>query len=186
MKGATHFSDDTTDSNISFDPRVRGGRDCRYWFFSKREYVFRSARLRGTRPKLLGIVLIGQSVSIRAPVKDATVGFGACGCGGNVSIRASAGDATLDYGQIIPVRDVSIHASVEDATGLTIYGTKPNSVSIRASVEDATINNLGYKFWGSRFDPRAREGRDMWQWISASKVPVSIHAPVKDATVYLI
>jgi len=120
-----------------FNPRAREGRDI-------------LARAFGVR----------SSVSIHAPVKDATLGF--------------KPERLSD--------EVSIHAPVKDATAAHQAGGHRHGVSIHAPVKDATQTICPVQRLCC-FNPRAREGRDgRVGCLSAPCGNVSIHAPVKDAT----
>ena len=77
---------------------------------------------------------------------------------------------------------VSIHASVKDATYLEDEASLLHTVSIHASVKDATFSFLQQVLGLLCFNPRVREGRDMYPETDCTHEIVSIHASVKDAT----
>ena len=80
-----------------------------------------------------------QTVSIHAPVKGATAAGEADRPGVVVSIHAPVKGATAHHALEVAVPDVSIHAPVKGATFLGLLLLRQTT----------------------RFDPRAREGRDV-------------------------
>ena len=102
---------------------------------------------------------------------------------------------------------VSIHAPVKDATNKFNMDTINFDVSIHAPVKDATSGGGGggavYQSFNPRtrkgcdlflmvkrqllrsFNPRTRKGCDGYTALYMAKEKVSIHAPVKDATMLL-
>jgi len=168
-----------------FDPRAREGRDAGSSRTPGRLACF-DPRAREGRDLDDAIQLVRRVrlVSIHAPVKGATtvIRLGCVAC--RVSIHAPVKGATDDGVRGPAVETVSIHAPVKGAT------RRPDRIRRR---------------WGRRFDPRAREGRDIAPpakieatpsfdpraregrddpdgALAAVRLDVSIHAPVKGAT----
>ena len=122
----------------------------------------------------------------------------------NVSIHAPARGATLELTFALKRCGVSIHAPARGAT----YGNNPpyeiDRVSIHAPARGATRSLTAHRLWKAfqstrprgarrgaysyqkssiRFNPRAREGRDVLIPREFSEFAVSIHAPARGATV---
>ena len=127
-----------------------------------------------------------SSVSIHAPVKDATWGaFILLPGPRGFNPRTRKGCDLLLLSVRLVLLGVSIHAPVKDATSDTysfcVTGTGFNPRT-RKGCDTKRISGLHKCF---RFNPRTRKGCDIVQATPASSDPVSIHAPVKDATHFL-
>jgi len=84
-------------------------------------------------------------------------------------------------------RAVSIHAPVKSATALCYRaGSVPCRFNPRAREERDRLSSRP-DHHARRFNPRAREERDLvGQLVAIRRGGVSIHAPVKSATIYRI
>ena len=164
-----------------FNPRAREGRDGRNRLPARCRARF-NPRAREGRDALLARISTTARVSIHAPVKGATsVAVGAQRHAG-VSIHAPVKGATRRQRSCRPHHAVSIHAPVKGATPPFPLSGPMSAVSIHAPVKGATRGPApaGTPCW--RFNPRAREGRDLRAEPAAVRADVSIHAPVKGAT----
>ena len=103
-----------------------------------------------------------MTVSIHAPVKDAT-GDGVCRAGRLlVSIHAPVKDATAlaeDIRRMFARFNPRAREGRDDANGLL---GDASWVSIHAPVKDATRSGCLTECRPVRFNPRAREGRDLF------------------------
>ncbi len=92
--GATQTSPPTWRVASSFNPRARGGRDCRVACSQSRPQLFQSTRPRGARLMVCFPPSSVSWVSIHAPAGGATRPARGNGHGRGVSIHAPAGGAT--------------------------------------------------------------------------------------------
>ena len=149
---------------VSFNPRVRGGRD-------------------NNGPELLRVSCY---VSIHASAGDATSSsVKSQGCF-SVSIHASAGDATYI---LYPLSADQMFQSTRPRGTRPKKSCIPfniNVVSIHASAGDATRRPPRSCLSSPCFNPRVRGGRDAAFVAEAAQKPVSIHASAGDATCYII
>ena len=160
MKGATAGGRSRCPDR-RFNPRAREGRD-----------RLREAPLRQ------------RAVSIHAPVKGATLAHRQRGRGVPVSIHAPVKGATQNTVHPNIEDTVSIHAPVKGATCLSFHILPPKSFNPRA--REGRDDCWWRDSWCCRgFNPRAREGRDQHGWIVNIAPNVSIHAPVKGATLHI-
>ena len=102
-----------------------------------------------------------KQVSIHAPAKGATVCIGASGGRHPVSIHAPAKGATKGILKSDPVKRVSIHAPAKGATDIILGVDDVGIVSIHAPAKGATPGCPLQRLECARFNPRAREGRDL-------------------------
>ncbi len=143
-----------------FNPRAREGRDHAIPAHLSRLLQFQSTRPRGARRKYFHPWPCWQIVSIHAPARGATR-FGRTDTATPlVSIHAPARGATRCHWLPRFRRRVSIHAPARGATG-----TRPKLFLPTHS-----------------FNPRAREGRDIFEMFQRRLSCVSIHAPARGAT----
>jgi len=127
--------DDPVDS---FNPRARAGRDEGTFRFPDVPRMFQSTRPRGARP--------------RRPV---SLSVQTC-----FNPRARAG-RDLDLGHRDEGEGVSIHAPARGATCTCTLRYGYHQVSIHAPARGATSGGRRFSRKGSRFNPRARAGRDL-------------------------
>ena len=89
-----------------------------------------------------------------------------------------------DVGNLKPAQVVSIHAPARGATICRLTKLQTLLVSIHAPARGATIDAIAQRNIGARFNPRAREGRDLptnlFYYLPSQ---VSIHAPARGATI---
>ena len=137
--GATSLSRGGRGQVQGFNPRARDGRDESAAVSSVESPSFQSARPRWARRRHAVVGGPLGLVSIRAPAMGAT--------GGARAVRR------LRYA-------VSIRAPAVGATALRQHMTVPTCVSIRAPAMGATSTRRWGTAWSSRFNPRARDGRD--------------------------
>ena len=101
----------------------------------------------------------------------------------DISIHAPVKGATIYLTKALSMLEISIHAPVKGATKNNNFYFEHVTISIHAPVKGAT--SLGSRLGraGCNFNPRSREGSDVFvaACICASQV-ISIHAPVKGAT----
>ena len=147
----------------------------------RKEGVFQSTRPRGAR---LGSHVGRERRECFNPRaragRDVRPGKYGAVCG--VSIHAPARGATIPMPKTRSVKIVSIHAPARGATALRLFVIRIAGVSIHAPARGATgANGKGYPS-ESRFNPRARAGRDILCIFGASSANVSIHAPARGAT----
>ena len=82
-----------------------------------------------------------------------------------------------------PGGSVSIHAPARGATQPVRVQAGLEFVSIHAPARGATTGLTMCILWGYRFNPRAREGRDLAHYSALfGGLAVSIHAPARGAT----
>ena len=144
---------------VGFNPRTRKGCD--------KDYVKSDINLMGFNPRtrkgcdLVCREVFGKwTVSIHAPVKDATRYAPDKIRNVPVSIHAPVKDATLRFLDIRYRKQVSIHAPVKDATTVKFKPGKFLLVSIHAPVKDATGKIHRLSGHQRRFNPRTRKGCD--------------------------
>ena len=125
-------------SNQSFNPRARVGRDGCAAIYPLAQAQFQSTRPRGARPLCAVAKPTVRRVSIHAPAWGATA--------------LSCRPAGLD--------EVSIHAPAWGATPSIRAAFLTVEVSIHAPAWGATIDGRHDSYESSRFNPRARVGRD--------------------------
>jgi len=204
-KGATTVAIDLAAHLIGFNPRAREGRDNGWlavlsvigWFQSTRPGRARrlADRIRrietvvsihapgkgatGKRP----IPLRFTGVSIHAPGKGATVENHQVSGEELVSIHAPGKGATVRVHLVGAEVVVSIHAPGKGATGYTGCAASRHSRFNPRAREGRDIPRSGVTLRSSSFNPRAREGRDVVTHCFRERVQqVSIHAPGKGAT----
>ena len=122
-----------------------------------------------------------------------------------ISIHAPAKGATLPPYHEHPRQAISIHAPVKGATLPSLLSQRKRGISIHAPVKGATLpgstNDIlslnfnprsregsdpylaGNQTANQNFNPRSREGSDVDVNLRAARVGISIHAPVKGATI---
>ena len=124
-------------------------------------------------------------VSIHASVKDATLSRGLFQCdrfGFNPRICKRCDFLLLVLSHFL---SVSIHASVKDATTGSRHFQSLSWVSFNPRICkrcDAILPSKAYAI--TCFNPRICKRCDLPDTISIPNFPVSIHASVKDATIY--
>ncbi len=158
-RGATTTSGRPTGHPAGFNPRARERRDSSTRGSRRRESRFQSTRPRGARrcrPRRRRAV---DSFNPRARE------------GRDAGERDEPGAG-----------EVSIHAPARGATLFGDGGGLAELVSIHAPARGATRRRRPRKPSWLRFNPRAREGRDVAAPVSEQHEPVSIHAPARGAT----
>ena len=80
---------------------------------------------------------------------------------------------------------ISIHAPAKGATNTTMVYAKVCDISIHAPAKGATNFNVAVNRVVRDFNPRSREGSDLFLQLVQFYRHISIHAPAKGATVYL-
>ena len=123
-------------------------------------------------------------VSIHAPARGATRrGAEIAESFQVVSIHAPARGATAEVVLGRVQMHVSIHAPARGATAGAATISAASRVSIHAPARGATRGSRNSPRPHRCFNPRAREGRDLFvRDLDAVVVPVSIHAPARGAT----
>ena len=146
---------------------------------------------------------VRQEISIHAPAKGATcIGalFPTCskhfnprsregsdhsrGNGSQsrqISIHAPAKGATAFRQTERAVLRISIHAPAKGATRLAAAAPHHGGISIHAPAKGATRPRRRPRPTGN-FNPRSREGSDLWHQHPRRAREISIHAPAKGAT----
>ena len=100
-----------------------------------------------------------------------------------ISIHAPAKGATLPPYHEHPRQAISIHAPVK---GATLPGSTNDILSLNfnpRSREGSDPYLAGNQTANQNFNPRSREGSDVDVNLRAARVGISIHAPVKGATI---
>ena len=83
----------------------------------------------------------------------------------------------IDYGY-----GISIHAPTKGATCLYKVRLQLDQISIHAPAKGATRPKRLYRKWIHYFNPRSREGSDIYWVCIYTAFYISIHAPAKGAT----
>ena len=148
--------------------------------------AFQSTRPRGARHRV-GMQDMGAlRVSIHAPARGATARSLPQPSQGRVSIHAPARGATgFSTGFQQPIV-VSIHAPARGATFIVCALPVRTIVSIHAPARGATSKMGPHTSKMPCFNPRAREGRDLWTYLRSLAPLVSIHAPARGATSFVL
>ncbi len=164
-----------------FDPRPRAGGDQRYRACQPFSPVSIRAPVRGATLRRRGLDA-GQQVSIRAPVRGATLVATYASAAMEFRSAPPCGGRHIRPINRIPVIEVSIRAPVRGATTRTRSPDGALYVSIRAPVRGATSGSVTSNQGSAGFDPRPRAGGDDDERERARVSDVSIRAPVRGAT----
>ena len=146
----------------SFNPRAREGRDGKYMDRSTWIIEFQSTRPRRARLECKYEWATCYFVSIHAPAKGATVHRRPRAGQDPVSIHAPAKGATMPTPWHHQRGHVSIHAPAKGATPAARMSYFRMLVSIHAPAKGATLSQAGASLYLQGFNPRAREGRDLY------------------------
>ena len=82
--------------------------------------------------------------------------------GSDISIHASAKEATISQFRLGADHTISIHASAKEATNSGADRANREAISIHASAKEATQKNRLKSSCISYFNPRLREGGDVY------------------------
>ena len=146
--------------NRRFNPRARMGRD---QGATNNDYGFVIVSIHAPAwgaTNLRGYLVTVSDVSIHAPAWGATLIPLPCWMVGRVSIHAPAWGATDGLPHLRHPSRVSIHAPAWGATLGVGASQRGGRVSIHAPAWGATRGFLGVADEATRFNPRARMGRD--------------------------
>ena len=144
----------------NFNPRSREGSDGKTCFATRASRIFQSTLPRGERHHSRQDIERDNYISIHAPARGATSQKGCLSSGLRISIHAPARGATVDdYCQECG-NFISIHAPARGATRIIIGKTSC------------------FKY----FNPRSREGSDVFAMTTGTANKISIHAPARGAT----
>ena len=169
-----------------FNPRAREGRDRSCLSCGAFHLPFQSTRPRGARRSTLYTAeTFGAFQSTRPRGARHRVGMQDMGAL-RVSIHAPARGATgFSTGFQQPIV-VSIHAPARGATFIVCALPVRTIVSIHAPARGATSKMGPHTSKMPCFNPRAREGRDLWTYLRSLAPLVSIHAPARGATSFVL
>ena len=142
--------------------------------------VFQSTRPRGARPARIGVALAEIPFQSTRPRGARRHGASRPPDSTRFNPRAREG-RDCDHAFCGRVASVSIHAPARGATG---HGLVEALVAEFQSTRPrgARLAILATVFSISRFNPRAREGRDHRPFLLRPVIAVSIHAPARGAT----
>ena len=167
--------------SAGFNPRVREGRDG-YSLKTQPNMLSFNPRVRGGRDwESFFKSLKSTGVSIHASAGDATVSTSSSNLPGLFQSTRPRGTRRLRKRRCRKIQNVSIHASAGDATRRAGVPFMQIQVSIHASAGDATGISQR-KSMSLCFNPRVRGGRDQAGIAQTRVCDVSIHASAGDAT----
>ena|GEM_PF-1674039 len=168
--------------NIHFNPRTPTGCDLASCDNKAYRIRFQSTHPYGMRRELLWTPCSTCSISIHAPLRDATSLHPTASPPPIISIHAPLRDATRSGNCKVGRHVISIHAPLRDATEVRGRDRHCRRISIHAPLRDATKSSFLHIWHRSNFNPRTPTGCDVnigeWDY----QYEISIHAPLRDAT----
>ncbi len=143
---------------------------------------FNSRTHKGCDNNNLNKHLDDEDISIHAPIKDATIIRPILVCSSSISIHAPIKDATEKAKNKGDNQNISIHAPIKDATSCTLsVFTLPVYFNSRTH-KGCDQSPRFHSFLFANFNSRTHKGCDM-NGACRDVIPkISIHAPIKDAT----
>ena len=149
-------------SATNFNPRSREGSDNDTCFRVSIKFQFQSTLPRGERRCAICIKKNKRFISIHAPARGATMFSAPMISFLKISIHAPARGATDHARLAILIVYISIHAPARGATVIVVLFVYVCNISIHAPARGATLSFARLTPINSNFNPRSREGSDLF------------------------